>query len=187
MKTALAALKFLTFVGRFDRNQVNPQQISAAIPYFPLVGIFLGFILVLLNRLLDPRLESEILGALLIGVLALLTGGIHYQGLQNTFDALSVKPSRGEETGRSHVLGVLAIVFVVLLKVRAVEVTGETRSLGLLLTPLFARWSLVIFLSSADSGSEGAARLVTDNVQAWHLALTTVVTLAIAGILLEGT
>ena len=61
MKTAFAALKFLTFAGRFDPNQVNPQQVSAAIPYFPLVGLLLGFVLVLLNRLLDPRLESEIL------------------------------------------------------------------------------------------------------------------------------
>src|SRR5215510_9110101 len=105
MKTALSALKFLTFAGRFDRNEVNLEQVSAAIPYFPLVGFFLGFVLVLLNRFLDPRLESEILGALIIGVLALLTGGIHYQGLQNTFDA--VKLGRGEETGRSHVFGVL--------------------------------------------------------------------------------
>src|SRR5215831_14210543 len=118
MKTALAALKFLTFAGRFDRNEVNLEQVSAAIPYFPLVGIFLGFVLVLLNRFLDPRLESEILGALLIAILALLTGGIHYQGLQNTFDTLSVKLGRRAETERSHVFGMLAIVFVVLLKVR---------------------------------------------------------------------
>lgn len=187
MKTAFAALKFLTFAGRFERNQVNLQQVSAAIPYFPLVGIFLGFVLVLLNRLLDPRLESEILGALLIGVLALLTGGIHYQGLQNTFDALSVKLGHGEETGGSHAFGVLAIVFVVLLKVRAVEVTGETRSLGLLLTPLFARWSLVIFLYGAASISEGAARILADNVKAWHLVLTTVLTLALGGFLVGRT
>jgi adenosylcobinamide-GDP ribazoletransferase len=187
MKTAFAALKFLTFAGRFDRNQVNPQQVSAAIPYFPLVGLLLGFVLVLLNRLLDPRLESEILGALLIAVLALLTGGIPYQGLQNTFDALSVKPGPGEETGRSHVFGVLAIVFVVLLKVRALEVTGETRSLGLLLTPLFARWSLVTFLYGAASVAEGPARILADNVKAWHLVLTTVVTLSLAGFLVGRT
>src|SRR5262247_4680702 len=105
MKTALAALKFLIVAGRFDGNQVNPQQVSAAIPSFPLVGIFLGFVLVLLNRLLDPRLESEILGALLIAVLVLLTGGIHYQGLQNTFDAWSAEPGRGEEAGRDRVFG----------------------------------------------------------------------------------
>jgi adenosylcobinamide-GDP ribazoletransferase len=140
----------------------------------------LGLVLVLLNRLLDPRLESEILGALLVAVLALLTGAIHYEGLQNTFDALSVKI---EQTGRNHAFGVLAIVFVVLLKVRALEVTGETRSLGLLLTPLFARWSLVIFLYGSASVAEGTARILAENVRAWHLALTTVVTLALAAFL----
>ena len=187
MKSAFAAFKFLTLASRFDRNQASPQQIGAAIPYFPLVGIFSWLVLVLLNRFLDPRLESEILGSLLIASLALLTGAIHYQGLQNTFDTLSVKTGRGEERGRSHAFGVLAIVFVVLLKIRAVEVTGETRSLGLLLTPLFARWSLVIFLYGAASIAEGAARILADNVKAWHLALTTVVTLALATFLVGRT
>ncbi len=99
MKSALDAFKFLTFAGRFDRARVDPQQLGASIPYFPLVGIVLGLVLVLLNRLLDPRLESEILAALLIAALALLTGAIHYEGLQNTFDALSAKISHGEQTG----------------------------------------------------------------------------------------
>ena len=187
MKSAFVAFKFLTLASRFDRTQASPQQVGAAIPYFPLVGIFLGLVLVLLNRFLDPRLESEILSSLLIAFLALLTGAIHYQGLQNTFDALSVKKARREEIGGSHAFGVLAIVFVVLLKVRAVEVTGETRSLGLLLTPLFARWSLVIFLYGAASIAEGTARILADNVKAWHLALTTVVTLALAAFLVGRT
>jgi adenosylcobinamide-GDP ribazoletransferase len=180
MKSALAAFKFLTLARRFDRAQVSPPQVSAAIAYFPLVGIFLGLVLVLLNRLLDPHLESEILGVLLIAVLALLTGAIHYEGMQNTFDALS---GQGEAKGRSLTFGLLAIVFVVLLKVRALEVTGETRSLGLLLTPLFARWSLVIFLYGSASFAEGTARVLADNVRAWHLALTTILTLALAAFL----
>ncbi|HSE90917.1 MAG TPA: adenosylcobinamide-GDP ribazoletransferase [Candidatus Binatia bacterium] len=182
MKSALAAFIFLTLARRFDRGQVSPPQVSAAIAYFPLVGIFLGLVLVLLNRLLDPHLESEILGVLLIAVLALLTGAIHYEGMQNTFDALSVKMGQGEK-GRSLTFGLLAIVFVVLLKVRALEVTGETRSLGLLLTPLFARWSLVIFLYGSASFAEGTARILADNVRAWHLALTTILTLALAAFL----
>jgi adenosylcobinamide-GDP ribazoletransferase len=183
MKSALAAFKFLTLARRFGRAQVSPQQVSTAIAYFPLVGIFLGLVLVLLNRLLDPHLESEILGVLLIASLALLTGAIHYEGMQNTFDALSVKMGQGEEKGRSLTFGLLAILFVVLLKVRALEVTGETRSLGLLLTPLFARWSLVIFLYGSASFAEGTARILADNVRAWHLALTTVLTLALAAFL----
>ena len=61
MKSAFTAFKFLTVASRFDRTPLSPQQLGAAIPYFPLVGIFLGFVLVLLNRLFDPHLESEIL------------------------------------------------------------------------------------------------------------------------------
>ena len=186
MKSALAAFKFLSLASRFDRVRVEPQRLGASIPYFPLVGIVLGTVLVLLNRLLDPRLESEILGTLLVAILALLTGAIHYEGLQNTFDALSVI-GRQEQTGRNHAFGVLAIVFVVLLKVRALEVTGETRSLGLLLTPLFARWSLVIFLYGSASVAKGTARILADNARAWQLALTTVITLGLAAFLVGRT
>ena len=178
MKSALDAFKFFTFAGRFA--QLNPQQFGSAILYSPLVGIFLGLVLILLNRLLDPRLESEILGALLVAALALLTGAVHYEGLENTFDALSVKVGHEEQVGPSHAFGVLAIVFVVMLKVRALEVTGETRNLGLLLTPLFARWALVVFLYGSTTAAEGSARIIAESVRAWHLALTTVVTLALA-------
>lgn len=187
MKSALAAWKFLTFGGGFDLAQVTQQQTAMATLYFPLVGIFFGFVLIFLNRLLDLYLESEILGAILIAVLALLTGGIHYQGLQNTFNALSLKTRFGEAARRSGALGVLAIVFVVLLKVRALEVTGETRSLGLLLTPMFARWSLVVFLYGSASVAEGTARVLAENIKAWHLALTTIVTLTLAAFLVART
>ena len=180
MKSALEAFKFLSFANRFDRVQIDPQRLGASIPYFPLVGIVWGAVLVFLNRLLDPRLESEILGAFLVAVLALLTGAIHYEGLQNTFDALSLKIGGRAQTGRNHAFGVLAIVFVVLFKVRALEVTGETRSLGLLLTPLFARWSLVIFLYGSASVAEGTARILADNTRASQLILTTIVTLGLA-------
>lgn len=183
MKGVLEAFKFLSFVSRFDRARVDAQQLKGSIPYFPLVGIVLGLVLVLINRLLDPRLESEILGALLVAVLVLLTGAIHYEGLQNTFDALSVKMIPLDQIRRNHAFGILAIVFVVLLKIRAIEVTGETRNLGLLLTPLFARWAGVIFLYGSSSAAEGTARILADNMRAWHLALTTVVTLTLAALL----
>jgi adenosylcobinamide-GDP ribazoletransferase len=187
MKSALAAWKFLIFGGGFDLAQVTRQQTATATLYFPLIGLFFGFVLIFLNRLLDPYLESEILGAILIAVLALLTRGIHYQGLQNTFNALSLKTSFVEAGRRSGALGVLAIVFVVLLKVRALEVSGETRSLGLLLTPMFARWSLVVFLYGSASVAEGTVRVLAENIKAWHLALTTIVTLTLAVFLVART
>jgi adenosylcobinamide-GDP ribazoletransferase len=185
MKGALTAFKFLTFGGRID--QISPRQISASILYFPLVGIFFGLVLVFLNRLLDPYLESEILATLLIAILALLTGALHFDGLRNTFDASSVKTALAERQRSSGALGVLAIVLVVLMKVQALIVTGETRSLGLLLTPMFARWSLVIFLYGSASIAEGSARILAVNVRAWHLVLTTAVVLLLAFFLIART
>jgi adenosylcobinamide-GDP ribazoletransferase len=186
MKGAITAFKFLTLGERFDLAQVSPQQVSAAVLYFPLVGILLGLVLVVLNRLLDPHLESEMLGTLLVTALALLTGANHYEGLQNTFDRLSAKTELGERRG-SGAFGVLAIVVVVLLKIQALIVTGETRGLGLLLTPMFARWSLVIFLYGSASIAEGSARILAVNVRAWHLVLTTVVVLSFAAFLIGRT
>jgi adenosylcobinamide-GDP ribazoletransferase len=185
MKGALMAFKVLTLDGRID--QLSPRQISASIPYFPLVGIVFGLVLVFLNRLLDPYLESEILATLLIAILALLTGASHFDGLRNTFDASSVKISLAERQKSSGAFGVLAIVLVVLLKVQALIVTGETRSLGLLLTPMFARWSLIIFLYGSDSIAEGSARILAVNVRAWHLLLTTAVVLSFAVFLIGRT
>jgi hypothetical protein len=55
-------------------------------------------------------------------------------------------------------------------KVRALEITGETRSLDLLLTPLFARWSLVIFLYGLAFVAEGTAGADTNRAAIPHHA-----------------
>ena len=187
MKGAVTAFKILTLSRRFDLSQLSSQQVSAAVLYFPLVGFFFGLVLVVLNRLLDPYLESEMLGTLLITVLALLTGANHYEGLQNTFDMLSANLGLGEPGERRGAFGVLAIVLVVLLKIQALIVTGETRALGLLLTPMFARWSLIIFLYGSASIAIGSARTLVINVRAWQLLLTTAVILSVAAFLIART
>jgi len=187
MKSAVFALKFLTFWRRLDRRETSPQHLAGAVVYFPLVGVALGLVLVLLNRLLDPHLESEILSTVLIAVLALLTGANHFDGLQKTCDALSNGIKFGERNGYSGAWGILAIVFVVLLKVRAIDVSGEARSIGLLATPMLARWSSLIFFYGSTAFAEGTAGIIAANLRAWHLALTTIVTLSLTAWLVDQT
>src|SRR5919106_4337529 len=140
MKNTCTALIFLTFGRRLGISEIDPQHVGGAIPYFPLTGILLGLVLVLVNRLVGPYLESEIIGATLVAIQALMTAAIHYVGLQRTFDGLSVKTNFTDQTKtQSGVFGLLIIVLVVLLKVRSLEVTGEIRNLSLLLTPVLAR------------------------------------------------
>ena len=181
MKNTCTALVFLTFGRRLGISEIDPQHVGGAIPYFPLTGILLGLILVLVNRLVGPYLESEIIGATLVAIQALMTAAIYYTGLQGTFDAFSIKTNfTGQTKIRSEVFGLLVIVLVVLLKVRSLEVIGETRHLSLLLTPMLARWASVIFVYGSASVAEGAARVIAEKVRAWHLLLTSVVTLGLA-------
>jgi adenosylcobinamide-GDP ribazoletransferase len=178
MQTGLAALKFLTIGGHFDSVPIDPQQLGKEAPYFPLVGLILGVVLALLNRMLEPYLESEILGVVLITLLILMTGATHLKGTQQTFDNLSAE-NRFKSGAPKPIgfYGSLALLLIVLLKVRSVEVIGETRNLSLLLTPVFARWSLVVFLYGCASTTDETAATIAENVRAWHLLVTTAATL----------
>jgi len=188
MKNAFAAFIFLTFGRGFKTLDLHPHHIGQAIAYFPMAGIVLGLLLVLFNRVLDPYLESEIMGVTLVALQALMTGAIYFVGLQRTFDALPAKANfHIGEKAQARAFGVLAILIIVLLKVGALEVTGETRSRGLLLAPAFARWALVVFLYGSASIAEGSASIIAEKVRAWHLLLMTVVTLALAAFLVART
>ena len=175
MESAVALLKFLTLCGRFDAARVKPQRIGKSAPLFPLLGLLLGAVLALLNSALEPYLESEILGVALIAMLIFMTGAIHLEGAQQTFNAL---PRETTSENKSHgVYGLIALLLIVLFKVRAAEVIGETRNLSLLLAPVLARWSLVVFLYGSSSATDEFARVIAKNVRGWHLLVTTAATL----------
>jgi adenosylcobinamide-GDP ribazoletransferase len=181
MKKVLAPLQFLTFAGHFACAQASPEEIGKSAGFFPLVGFALGLALALLNRLLEPYLESEILGVVLITILIVMTGAIHLEGTQKTFDELATGiNSRRRSESTSGIYGLLALLVIVLFKVRAVEVIGETRSVSLLLTPMLARWSLVIFLYGSAAPSKDSAGIIAENVKGWHLLAATVATLTLA-------
>ncbi len=186
MKNAIAAFKFLTISDRLNGSQLSPEQIGSAALYFPLVGLMLGCALVPLNWILEPYLGSEILAAVHVMTLILMTGAIQLEGTQKTFDTLRTGTNFGSAAGKpSGTYGLLALMLVVLFKIRAIEVIGETRHVVLLLAPIFARWALVIFLYGASSVAGGSMAGVAERVKGWHLLLTTTATLAL-GVYLGG-
>jgi adenosylcobinamide-GDP ribazoletransferase len=176
MENALAAFKFLTLGGRFDAAEKRPEQIGKGAVFFPLVGLLLGLVLALVNGTLEPYLESEILGVALMSMWIVMTGAMHLEGMQKTFDELPIAYARSKPV---RVYGFLALLIIVLFKIRATEVAGEARTLSLLLTPVFARWSLVIFLYGSTAADE-SARAIAEKVRAWHLLVTTTATLIFA-------
>lgn len=181
MQGLVAAFKYLTIWGRLSARQPTPASIGAAAVYFPLVGLVLGLLLAFLNYGLGLYLASEILSILLIAVLIVGTGATHLESTKRTFDAMAPKTAHATD---SHILGFIAIVFVILFKTGAIDVLDERLAVSLLLTPVAARWALVIFIYGYHDRCEETPRVIAENVKFWHLLATTIVTLGLAFYLL---
>ena len=151
-------------------------MIGTAAVFFPLVGLTLGLSLAMTNYVLVAYLDSEILNIVLIATLVVATGGIHLEGIKNTFNAFPTptSKSRGNET-----LGFVAIVLVILFKSGAADSMDEKLTLSLLLTPVLARWALVIFIYGYHDRCEETPRLIAENVKLWQLVVATAATLAL--------
>lgn len=188
MQGCVAAFQFLSFFSRFFGNHQNDIPMRAAIPFFSFVGFVFGVILMLLNRVLEPYLASEILSVTLVIVLALLTGAVHLEGAAKLFGSFATgAASENKESRGIGFFGLLAVIFIILLKLRAIEVTSEIRDVELVLTPIFSRWVLVLFAFESTPAGEGPANKLTENVTTWHLVLASLISLSLAGYLMGRT
>jgi adenosylcobinamide-GDP ribazoletransferase len=178
VQTLVTALKYLTVWGRFSSAQPSGEMIGAAAVYFPVVGLVLGLLLAVSNYVLVPYLHPEILSVVLITVLIFGTGGMHLDGVDKTFGTVAAKAPT--ENSRRESLGFVVIVLVILFKVAAADSMDEKLASSLLLTPVLARWALVIFIYGYSDRCEQTARLIAENVRLWHLLIATLGTLTVA-------
>lgn len=188
MHSLVAALRYLTFFPWPRRADLPAAEVGRSSSLFPLVGLFLGLILVFFNWLLDPYLSSEILSVLLVALLIVMSRALHLDGLRETFDALGVKGDRQAAftamgDGRIGISGLLAVIVVVALKFRAIEVMGEARNQGLLLAPILGRWSMVVLAYGSVSSREGTGRILAEQARGPHLVIATAIALLLVAAL----
>jgi adenosylcobinamide-GDP ribazoletransferase len=180
MKSIVSALEFLTIARRYRKTEMSAVEIGSGVFYFSLVGLVLGLILAGVNEVLEPYLESEILGTVHVTILILMTGAVHLEQTQKTFNRLFIGARSERADGSSSgIYGLLALLLIVLFKIRAIEVIGETRSLSLLLTPALARWAPVLFLYGS-SGADVGSTCIATQVRSWQVVVTTALTLTVA-------
>ncbi len=186
----LAALGFLTVlpVGR----RAGPAQLGRSLPYFPVVGLFLGLVLAGLDWLLGrAALPLGVVNALLIAALALLTGALHLDGLMDTCDGLGGMKTPQErwqvmKDSRVGAFGVLGLALVLLVKYAALG-SLPRRSYALALMPVLGRWAgaLAIF-AFPYAKPQGLGRAFKEQATASHFAVGTLIALAISLALFRG-
>jgi adenosylcobinamide-GDP ribazoletransferase len=162
-------------------------MVGKAAALFPIVGLVLGLSLALLARTLENYVDAEILSTTLVAFLILVTGGVHLEGLRKTSDAPGLTQSLAESQSSSSAIGIVAIIFVMLLKIKSIDILEEKLTLALLLTPVMARWAMLIFIYGSHRHSEGEASIIAANVRFWQVMFATIATLAPATYLLGRT
>lgn len=170
------ALSFLTAIP-VRTGAPQPGDLGRAGRWFPIVGFFLGAILatayLALLRLFSPLLAA----ALVVALWAVLTGGLHLDGLADCCDSLLATVSRERrleimDDPRLGAFGGIGLVLFLSLKVLAIaslpdspqftlhvlRFTFDASLFALLVAPPLARWLILLVASQpmARLGGMGA-------------------------------
>jgi adenosylcobinamide-GDP ribazoletransferase len=131
MSSLLRALALFTVAPVRVRGQLTRPEAAAALRWLPLLGAALGTVAALpLAAVLEWARHAAPLGAVgAVALLALLTRGLHLDGLADTADGLGSRatPAQALDIMRRPDIGpfgVLAIAFVVLVDVTALASMG---------------------------------------------------------------
>ena len=153
MRDFITCLEFLTRVRFSKRTDWRDEDFSRSVPYFPLVGLVIGFLLAAINYSLC-YIETPLFLRVTLLLLAeiIITGGLMYDGFMDTADGVFSARSRErmlEIMKDSHVgsNAVLAIIILLLLKIAAyLELSGETLTWVLLTMSVATRTFMVVFI-----------------------------------------
>lgn len=189
MVSFLLALQFLTIIP-VKIKHINEKQISESMVYFPFVGVLLGLILAVSDKLLYLlNLGTFTINTILVILLAAITAGMHLDGLADTADAFLSGKNKEEMLDimrDSHigVMGVLSLISIILLKIVLLSsLSMALKTTSLLLMCTLSRWSAVwvMFLFPYARG-DGKARVFIQgmNLKIFMLSLIAALIFAFA-------
>jgi adenosylcobinamide-GDP ribazoletransferase len=195
LQLPLVALEFLTVLRLRRPAILDPGVFGRSQAMFPAVGLLLGGLVAGAGWLLRDALGPAITGWLLVALLLALTGGIHADGLADTFDGLlgGHTPQRRLQIMRDSAIGAFgaaALIVALALKAAAFgQLAGSHRAEVLVLVPALSRWACVIAIAAfpyARADGLGASFHAASLPWAAPLAGATALVAAVAGLGPEG-
>ena len=156
LRSLAAAFSFLTRLPVPGGAAVTERDLGRSVLWFPLVGAALGAALIGAASLLQGRpghLAAGPTAVVLVALLAALTGGLHLDGLADTFDAWG--GGRGDRTRMLEIMrdsrigahGAAALCLLLVGKVFALrELLARGALFPIFAAPVFARFAVVPLL-----------------------------------------
>jgi adenosylcobinamide-GDP ribazoletransferase len=156
--------------------------------FFPVIGFFIALLLAAANNLfLSIGFSNFTTSIILVVALVVITGGMHLDGLSDTFDAISSSKSKEDmltimRDSRCGVMGVLSIICVLLLKISFLSSINSIEKTGaLILMCVLGRWSLVFLLFMFPYARKaGKGKIFSDGINLKIFITATVFSLSCA-------
>ena len=183
----LTALHFLTIIRTKRELPFDAAVCGRSAVFFPLIGLLLGVLVWGVDWLLRPVIPTTLLSILLIGLLAVVSRGVHLDGVVKSTDALFGGSGSARRRSARGPLGVLVLFFLLACKVCALNLLlGGYRDLALLLGPMLGRWACVVMAySSRPARTEGPGTTFVHGVQFNEFALSSLIALGVLFTLIE--
>jgi adenosylcobinamide-GDP ribazoletransferase len=175
------AIRFLTVVPVPGLPPMSETTIARAIPLFPVVGLLIGGLLATTGALAGLLWGEAVRAVLIVVVWGIVTGGLHLDGLSDTFDAvMSWRPRERKleimKDSRIGAMGALALAAVLAAWLGAA-----------LLAPVLGRWAdtygIIAFPAAREGGlGRGFQAQIRRNDVLLASATALVLALAVAGL-----
>jgi len=154
MKPLLAAIQFLTVIPFPKSFTGGEKELEKCMPFFPVVGLLIGIVIAAFDHVMGfifPPLPASVMTVI---AMTAISGGLHMDGLADTADGFfSARPRERVleimRDSRTGVMGVLAVLFVILLKVSLlISLFPPLRPGIIVLMPLAGRCSFVVMMTA---------------------------------------
>lgn len=193
MRDFLRALSFLTILPVGQATLLNERELARSMAFFPLVGMIIGLLLALGYYLFSLLFLKSLVLWLTIGLLALLTRGLHLDGFADTLDGLASGGTKEKilevmKDSRIGTFGVIGLILLMGAKYLALDqIPNSSIYNSLILMTVLGRNSMVLvcYRSAYVRPEGGLAKSFVENLRLHELIISLASAFAIA-IILQG-
>ena len=183
----LAAMQLLSIIPVRLPRPVPAAVFPNAVVWLPVIGGLLAEIVGLADLLLAPVLPATTVAAIDLALLALITGGLHLDGLADAADGLLGDLPRERRLdvmreGGIGAFGAAALCLTLLVEYGAlVSIAPHARPWALVVAALISRWGMGLMLGAFPyARTTGAGTPFRSGLRATHILGAAVVALGLA-------